>query len=83
MKLRHEKDVRPKMLTSKRNEKNTKQLKGFSLNDKVRVFGKVGFITGFTGTSGVYVKTIDGEYVTIPNKSINKSISMSRTFMPK
>ncbi len=58
-----------KNVTSKRNEKNTKQLKGFSLNDKVRVFGKIGFITGFTGTSGVYVKTIDGTYITLPNKS--------------
>ncbi|MFJ8258438.1 RNA-guided endonuclease IscB [Peribacillus asahii] len=58
-----------KNVTSKRNEKNTKQLKGFSLNDKARVFGKVGFITGFTGTSGAYVKTIDGKYLTIPNKS--------------
>ena len=54
---------------SKRNEKNTKQLKGFSLNDKVKVFGQVGFITGFTGTSGAYVKTMDGEYITLPNKS--------------
>lgn len=58
-----------KNVTSKRNEKNTKQLKGFSLNDKVRVFGQVGFITGFTGTSGAYVKTIDGAYITPPNKN--------------
>ncbi len=58
-----------KNVTSKRNEKNTKRLKGFSLNDKVRIFGKIGFITGLTGTSGAYVKTIDGDYLTIPNKS--------------
>lgn len=61
----------------KRNEKNTKQLKGFSLNDKVKVFGRVGFISGFTGTSGAYVKTIDGEYITLPNKSY-KQVNLSQ-----
>jgi hypothetical protein len=58
-----------KNITSLRNEKNTKQLKGFFLNDKVKVFEKVGYITGFTGTNGAYVKTIYDEYITIPNKS--------------
>jgi hypothetical protein len=58
-----------KNITSKRNEKNTKQLKGFYLNDQVRVYGKVGFITGFTGSSMAYVKSIEDEYITIPNKS--------------
>ncbi|KAB7704035.1 HNH endonuclease [Bacillus aerolatus] len=58
-----------KNITSKRNEKNTKQLKSFSLNDKVRAFRRIGFITGFTGTSGAYVKMIDGEYITMPNKN--------------
>ena len=58
-----------KNVTSKRNEKNTKWLKGFYLNDKVRLYGKIGYITGFTGTSGAYVKTINDEYITITNKN--------------
>src|SRR5699024_12749122 len=58
-----------KNVTSKRSEKNTKRLKEFYLNDKVRLFGKIGYITGFTGTSGAYVKAIDGDYITIPNKN--------------
>jgi hypothetical protein len=61
----------------KRNEKNTKQLKGFSLNDKVKVFGQIGYITGFTGISGAYVKTIENEYITIPNKSY-KQVPLSQ-----
>ena len=66
-----------KNVTSKRNEKNTKQLKGFSLNDKVRVFGQIGYITGFTGTSGAYVKRIEGEYITMPNKNY-KQVNLSQ-----
>ncbi|MGY0692530.1 RNA-guided endonuclease IscB [Virgibacillus sp. FSP13] len=58
-----------KNITSKRNEKNKKYLKGFYLNDKVRLYEKTGYITGFTGTSGAYVKSIDGDYITMPNKS--------------
>jgi hypothetical protein len=54
---------------SKRNVKNVKQLKGFYLNDKVRVHGKIGYITGFTGASMAYVKDIYGIYITNPNKS--------------
>lgn len=61
----------------KRNGKNTKQLKGFSLNDRVLLFGKVGYITGFTGTSGAYVKTLTDEYITIPNKSY-KQVNLSQ-----
>ena len=38
------------------------------MNDKVKLYGKTGYITGFTGTSGAYVKTIDGDYITMPNK---------------
>ena len=56
-------------VTSKRNEKNTKKLKGFYLNDQVEVYGKVGFITGFTGASGAYIKTIEDEYIQKPNKT--------------
>ena len=57
-----------KNVESKRNGKNVKQLKGFHLNDQVRVYGKIGFITGFTGSSMAYIKTMDGEYMTTPNK---------------
>jgi len=53
--------------TQKRNEKNTKYQKGFYLNDKVKVFGKVGFISGFCN-SGCYVKDISDNYITIPDK---------------
>ncbi|MED4400836.1 RNA-guided endonuclease IscB [Metabacillus fastidiosus] len=65
-----------KNITSKRNEKNTKQLKGFFLNDKVRLYNKLGYITGFTGKNSAYIKTIDNEYITMPNKSY-KQVSLS------
>lgn len=54
--------------TQKRNSKNTKYQNGFYLNDKVRVFGKVGFISGFTN-GGCYVKDIENNYITIPDKT--------------
>ncbi|MDY0404775.1 RNA-guided endonuclease IscB [Virgibacillus sp. 179-BFC.A HS] len=57
-----------KNVTSKRNGKNIKFSGGFYLNDKVKLFGKTGYITGFTGTNGAYVKTIDGDYITVPTK---------------
>lgn len=60
----------------KRNSKNTPFYRGFYLNDKVKVFGhgQIGYITGFT-SGGAYVKNVDGEYITIPNKSY-KQISI-------
>lgn len=61
--------------TSKRNSKNTPYLKGFYLNDKVKIFGKTGFISGFTGSNGAYVKSIIGDYITIPNKTY-KQVSL-------
>lgn len=54
--------------TQKRNSKNTKEQNGFYLNDKVRAFGKVGFISGFT-SGGCYVKDIKNNYITIPGKT--------------
>lgn len=54
--------------TQKRNSKNTKYQNGFYLNDKVRLFGKVGFISGFT-SGGYYVKDIENSYITIPDKT--------------
>ena len=53
---------------SKRNEKNTKSVGSWHLNDKVRVFGQVGWISGFSGKT-CYVKNIQGEYVTVPGKT--------------
>lgn len=53
--------------TQKRNIKNTKYSNGFYLNDKVKVFGKVGFISGFCN-GGCYVKDINDNYITIPDK---------------
>ena len=55
----------------KRNSKNTPYYRGFYLNDKVSVFGKSGYITGFTN-SGAYVKGVDGEYIVLPNKSYKR-----------
>ena len=54
--------------TQKRNSKNTKEQNGFYLNDKVRTFGKVGFVSGFTN-GGCYVKDIENNYITIPDKT--------------
>jgi hypothetical protein len=53
------------------------------LNDKVRVFGREGYITGFTD-GGVYVKDKDDKYITTPNKTY-KQVSMSKLsfFMPQ
>ncbi|WP_129729066.1 hypothetical protein [Ectobacillus funiculus] len=53
---------------SKRNEKNTKSVSSWHLNDKVRVFGQVGWISGFSGQT-CYVKNIQGDYVTVPDKT--------------
>jgi len=61
--------------TAKRNGKNTKQIGNWCLNDQVRLFGKVGWISGFTGKS-CYVKDSDGEYIVIPNKSY-KQVNLS------
>jgi len=54
--------------TQKRNSKNTKYKNGYYLNDKVKVFNKVGFISGFT-SGGSYVKDIENNYITIPGKT--------------
>lgn len=51
-----------------RNAKNTKAYKGWYLNDKVSVFGKVGWISGFT-SGGCYIKDSHNEYITVPDKT--------------
>ena len=53
---------------SRRNAKNTKTAKGFYLNDKVRVFDRVGYISGFC-KGGCYIKDSENRYITIPGKS--------------
>ena len=63
------KGCKTKNTTSKRNVKNIKQLNGFYLNDRVEIYGKLGYITGFTGRNMAYVKDIVGNYITKPNKS--------------
>jgi hypothetical protein len=57
-----------KNVLSTRNSKNTKESNGFYLNDKVRLFDKIGFISGFT-SGGCYVKDVFGKYITIVGKS--------------
>jgi len=52
---------------SKRNEKNTKYSNGFYLNDKVKIAGEIGFVSGFC-KGGLYIKNIYNEYITLPNK---------------
>ena len=54
--------------TQKRNSKNTKELKGWHLNDEVICFGQQGWISGFSGSSVAYVKNIKDEYIKNPDK---------------
>jgi hypothetical protein len=64
-----------KNIESKRNSKNTKEQSGIYLNDCVKIFSKIGFISGFT-TGGCYVKDIYGKYIQIPGK-IYKQVNTS------
>ena len=57
-----------KDVTSKRSKKNTPAQDGFYLNDKVSLFGKEGYISGFT-RGGVFVKSISGGYITLEGKA--------------
>lgn len=54
--------------TQKRNSKNTKEYDGWFLNDVVEIFGKRGFISGFTNGK-VYIKDFQDNYITLPNKN--------------
>ena len=67
--------------TAKRNSKNTKHLKGIFLGDTVSAFGKRGYVSGFTGTSGFYVKTIGGEYITKPGRTYKQVSYKDITFV--
>lgn len=63
-------------VTQKRNSKNTKELRGWYLNDEVVCFGKRGWISGFTGTSSAYIVDSGGQYIQMPNKNY-KQVTLS------
>ena len=63
-------------VTQKRNNKNTKELRGWYLNDEVVCFGKRGWISGFTGTSSAYIVDSNGQYIQMPNKNY-KQVTLS------
>ena len=65
-----------KNVEARRNSKNTKQLRGWFLNDEVICFGQRGWVSGFTGTSSAYVTNRNGEYIQIPGKSY-KQVNLS------
>lgn len=69
------KGIKIKNILSKRNSKNTKERNGFYLNDMVKVFDKIGFISGFAN-SGCYIKDIFGESIAIPGK-LYRQVSIS------
>lgn len=66
-----------KNTAAKRNSKNTKQIRGWFLNDEVVFRGKRGWISGFTGTLSAYVTDRNGEYMQIPDKTY-KPITFNR-----
>ena len=53
---------------AKRNSKNTPYSNGFYLNDKVSVFGKIGWISGFS-VGSCYIKDIKDNYILIPGQN--------------
>ena len=55
--------------TQKRNNKNVFTLKGFNRWDTVQYKGRVGFISGFTGSSSCYIVDIKGNYIKNPMKT--------------
>lgn len=54
--------------TASRNKKNTSHVGRIYLNDKVRVYGKTGWICGFSSQSSVYVKDHNGSYISVSEK---------------
>jgi len=55
--------------TQKRNNKNVFTLKGFNRWDTVQYKGRVGFISGFTGSSSCYIVDIKGNYIKNPMRT--------------
>jgi N6-L-threonylcarbamoyladenine synthase len=69
-----------------RNNKNIKQMfvsdRTYALNDRVKISGIIGYISGFTGKS-TYIQDIDGNYLKAAGKSykqipLNKAKIMGR-----
>ena len=56
--------------TAKRNERNVRERQGFRLWDSVLVDGKIGYISGFSGSSA-YIVDFDGEYYEHSGKKQN------------
>ncbi len=52
----------------KRNVKNKPFSKGLYLNDEVVYQSQKGFVSGFVGSTMVYLKGLDGQYLTHPKK---------------
>lgn len=63
-------------VTQKRNNKNTKECRGWYLNDEVICFGQRGWISGFAGSTAAYVTNCNGEYIHNPNKNY-KHVNLS------
>ena len=63
-------------VTQKRNSKNTKESRGWYLNDEVICFGQRGWISGFTGSTAAYVTNRNGEYIHASNKNY-KHVNLS------
>jgi len=59
--------------TQKRNNKNVFTLKGLTRWDTVQYKGRVGFISGFTGSSSCRIIDINGKYIKNPGKNIRRS----------
>lgn len=64
-------------ITQKRNSKNTKELRGWFLNDEISYLGKRGWISGFTGASSAYIVDSNGQYIQMPNKNY-KQVTLNR-----
>ena len=65
-----------KNTTAKRNNKNTKSSKGFSLNDLVEFEGQKAYISGFSGEYNCYLKDLQDNYITKKGKNY-KQINLS------
>ena len=62
--------------SQKRNKKNTKEVNGWYLNDKVVIQGKTGWISGFSGSSA-YVMDMNRNHIQMSNKAYNQ-ITLSK-----
>ena len=68
--------IRKKNTTQKRNKKNTREVNGWRLNDKVSYCWRQGWISGFTGSKS-YVIDANGNYVVKEGKK-GKAIPFSQ-----